>query len=390
MSQAKTRPESRDRIDTQLIHAGEPRIAGAVGMPIFQSSTFVYGGEANYHDLRYIRLNNTPNHQALHAKLATLEGAEAALVTASGMAAISTSLLTLLKTGDHIICQDCLYGGTRDFITQDLASLGVTHTFIDGDQPATWKAALRPTTRVIYVESLSNPLVQVTDLKAVVEFARAHNLTSLIDNTFATPVNFRPLEHGFDLSLHSGTKYLNGHNDIVAGVAIGRAELVERVKHKLDHLGGALDPHACVLLHRGLKTLALRVRQQNRNTLALARALERHPAVRQVNYPGLESHPQHARARALFPEGMGGVLSFELGGGVAAADRLVARLRIPIYTASLGGVETFITRPATTSHASMAPAERQRLGISDALVRVAVGIEAEEDLIADFSQALAG
>lgn len=391
MAPSQPRPDSRYRIDTQLIHAGEPRIAGAVGMPIFQSSTFVYGGEESYHDLRYIRLNNTPNHQALHAKLTALESGEAALVTASGMAAISTTLLTLLAPGDHIICQDCLYGGTRDFITQDLARLGVSHTFINGDQPASWEAALRPTTRILYVESLSNPLCQVTDLKAAAAFARAHNLVSVIDNTFATPVNFRPLEHGFDLSLHSCTKYLNGHNDIVAGAVIGRpgrAELVERIKHKLDHLGGALDPHACVLLHRGLKTLALRVRQQNQNTLALARFLERHPAVQRVSYPGLESHPHHARALALFPAGMGGVLSFELKGGVAAAERLVAGLRIPIYTASLGGVETFITRPATTSHAGMAPEERQRLGISDALVRVAVGIEAEEDLVADFAQAL--
>jgi len=378
------------RLDTLLIHAGEPmpRIEGAVSIPIFQSATFQYTGPADYHGLRYIRLNNTPNHLALHAKLAALENAEAALVTSSGMAAITTTLLTLLSAGDHLLIQDCLYGGTHDFVTRGLATFGMEYDFIDPDRPTSWEDKLRPRTRAIYVESLSNPLLQVADLESVVAFARAHGLVSIVDNTFTSPVNVRPPERGFDLSLHSATKYLNGHNDIVAGVVIGRQELVERIKRRLDLLGGSLDPHAAFLLHRGVKTLAIRVRHQNQSALEIAAFLEAHPAVSRVHYPGLESHPGHARARSLF-DGFGGMLSFELKGGLEAAERLVSRLTLAISAPSLGGVETLITRPATTSHAGMAPDDRLRLGITDGLVRLSVGIEAPEDLISDFEHALA-
>ena len=210
-------------IETKLIHAGEPqpRIGGAVSMPIFQSATFEYAGQDSYHDLKYIRLNNTPNHVALHQKLAALENAEAALVTASGMAAISTTLLTFLCAGDHLLAQDCLYGGTYDFITKDLPGWGIACDFIDGDNPDSWQRLLRPNTKAIYMETMTNPLLQVADLEAIVAFAREHGLVSIIDNTFASPVNFRPPERGFDLSLHSCTKYLNGHSDIVAGAVIG-------------------------------------------------------------------------------------------------------------------------------------------------------------------------
>jgi cystathionine beta-lyase/cystathionine gamma-synthase len=209
-------------IETKLIHAGEPEplIAGAVAMPIFQSATFAYRGERSYHDLRYIRLSNTPNHDVLHRKLAALENAEAALVTASGMAAISVTLLTLLRSGDHLLAQDCLYGGTHDLITTELPALGITTDFIDADDPASWRELLTPHTRAIYVETVSNPLMRVPDLKAAVDFASANGLVSVIDNTFASPINFRPAEAGFDLSLHSCTKYLNGHTDIVAGAVI--------------------------------------------------------------------------------------------------------------------------------------------------------------------------
>lgn len=377
-------------LDTRLIHAGEPmpRIEGAVSLPIFQSATFQYGGQADYHALRYIRLNNTPNHLALHQKLAALENAEAALVTASGMAAITTTLLTLLSSGDHLLAQDCLYGGTHDFVTRALPAFGMEYDFIDPDDPASWEAKLRPRTRAIYVETLSNPLLQMADLENVVAFARAHGLVSIVDNTFASPVNFRPPEHGFDLSLHSGTKYLNGHNDLVAGAVIGRGGLVEQIKRGLDLLGGSLDPHAAFLLHRGVKTLAVRVRYQNQSALQIARTLEAHPAVARVHYPGLESHPRHARARMLL-DGFGGMLSFELKGGLEAAERLLGRLTLPISAPGLGGVETLITRPATTSHAGMAPADRLRLGITDGLVRLSVGIEGTEDLISDFDRALA-
>lgn len=378
------------KLDTKLIHAGEPepRIAGAVAMPIFQSAMFEYGGETKYHDITYIRLNNTPNHLVLQQKLAALENAEAALVAGSGMAAITTALLTVLSAGDHLLVQSCLYGGTHDFVTRDLKSFGISYDFIDGNCPETWDAKVKPNTKAIYVETMSNPLLEIPDLEAVVRFAREHNLVSLIDNTFASPVNFRPPEHGFDLSLHSATKYLNGHSDIVAGVVIGRADLVEQVKHRLDHLGGSLDPHACFLLHRGVKTLGVRVRFQNQSALAVARFLESHPRVLRVNYPGLESHPQHQRARRLF-DGFGGMLSFELDGGVEAAERLMKNLRLPISAPSLGGVETLVTRPATTSHSGMSPEDRRRLGITDSLIRVSIGIEATEDLLADFEQALA-
>jgi len=376
------------RIETKIIHAGEPRprIQGAVAMPIFQSSTFEYESQSSYHDIKYIRLNNTPNHMVLHAKLAALENAEAALVTASGMAAISTTLLAVLSAGDHLLAQDCLYGGTHDLLTKDFAGFGLAYDFLHADA-SLWEPQLRPNTKAVYVEAMTNPTLQVADLKAVVAFAKAHGLVSIIDNTFASPINFRPSELGFDLSVHSGTKYLNGHSDIVAGAVIGRADLVERVKHKLDHLGGSMDPHAAFLLHRGMKTLALRVRYQNDSTLRLAQFLESHPRVNRVNYAGLESHPQHARARDLF-EGFGGVLSFAVTGDVAAAERVVQSVRLPIVAPSLGGVETLITRPATTSHAGMTPEDRARLGISDSLIRVSVGIEATDELIEDFDQAL--
>lgn len=377
--------KSYQHLATKLIHAGEPepRIYGAVTMPVFQSSTYEYAGR----DVRYIRLNNTPNHIALHQKLAALENAEAALVTASGMAAIATTLLALLSTGSHLLVQPGVYGGTYAFITQELPPLGITFDFLSGDSPQQWQNQLRPQTRAIYVETMTNPMLQVANLEAVVEFGRAHGLVTVIDNTFASPVNFRPPEWGFDLSVHSGTKYLNGHSDIVAGVVTGKAELVEQIARKLINFGGTLDPHACFLLHRGLKTLAVRVKYQNESAGRIARFLADHPAVAAVNYPGLQSHPHHRRASALF-DGFGGMLSFELKGGVDAAERFLQKVTLPMVAPSLGGPETLMTRPVTTSHSSMSPAERNRLGITDGLIRLSVGLEATEDLIADFEQAL--
>jgi len=382
-------PKSYKRIETKLIHAGEPDppILGAVCMPIFQSAMFEYRGEMSYHDLRYIRLNNTPNHLALHEKLAALENGEAALVAASGMAAISTALLAVLSSGDHLLAQGTLYGGTHDFITKDLPRLGISCDFIDGNDPDSWKSMLRPKTKAVYVETMTNPLLEVADLKAVVSFAKTHDLVSMVDNTFASPINFRPPEIGFDLSLHSCTKYLNGHSDIVAGAIIGRRQLVEKITHKLNHLGGTLDPHACFLLHRGMKTLAVRMRHQNESALEIAVFLDSHEVVERVNYPGLQDHPAHGRAKELF-DGFSGMLSFELKGGVEAAERFMSRATLPVVAPSLGGVESLLTRPATTSHSGMPHQERRRIGISDGLIRMSVGIEATEDLIADFSQAL--
>ena len=376
-------------IETRAVHAGEPRprLAGAITPPIFQTSTYLSGGESGYHDIRYLRLNNSPNHLALHAKLAALEGGESALVTASGMAAISTTLLGILKSGDHLLAQKGLYGGTHTFIAHELPDFGITVDFVDLNRPAEWARKLTPASRAFYVESMTNPLLEVGDLPAVVEFAQAKGLTTLIDNTLASPVNFRPLEIGFDLALHSATKYLNGHSDIVAGVIAGRRELVDKVKRKLDHLGATLDPHACFLLNRGIKTLPLRVHRQNRTALALAEMLRDHPAVTAVHYAGLAGHPTAARAKALFG-GFGGVLSFDHKDGADGAHRMISRLELAAEAVSLGGVETLVVLPAETSHVGLSVEERSEIGIGDGLVRVAVGIEGEDDLLADFERAL--
>ncbi len=372
-------------IDTQLVHAGEdgPRIAGAVRMPIFQSAMF----EHDDNPLRYIRYNNTPNQLVLNRKLAILEGAEEALVTGSGMTAITGALLSVLKPGDHLLAQNSLYGGTHNFVTTLMADLGIAVSFFDADNPDTWESYMTPHTRAVYVESITNPLLQVCDLEGIVSFAQASGLVSLIDNTFATPYNYRAVEAGFDLSLHSATKYLNGHSDLVAGAIMGSGELVRRSKNTLKHLGGALDPHACFLLHRGMQTLALRMRQHNESAFALARFLAEHSATRRVNYPGLTSHAQHDRAARLF-NGFGGMISMELTGGLDAALAFTDRVNLPILAPSLGGVESLITRPAISSHAGLTAEERADAGIRDDLIRISVGIEAAQDLIADFDQAL--
>jgi cystathionine beta-lyase/cystathionine gamma-synthase len=375
--------------ETQLIHAGAPeeRFGQAVTLPIFQTSTFEFTGETSYDAIKYGRLSNSPNHESLHQKIAQIEGAEAVVVAASGMAAISTTLLSLLRSGDHLLIQDQIYGGTFGFLTEDLPRWGITFDFVNGQKPETWASHIRSNTKLIYTESVSNPLLQVLDLAKTVAFARGHRLISVIDNTFLSPVNLRPIEWGFDIVVHSATKYLNGHSDICAGVVAGRKDLVQGIHHLLNHLGGSLDPHAAFLLDRGIKTLALRVRQQNHNALMLSRFLDSHPHVQRVYYPKLESHPNHA-LMTQFKEGVGGVFSFEVRGDTSFADRTIANLHLAISAPSLGGVETLITRPATTSHAALPPETRARIGIQDNLIRVAVGIESVEDLIADFDQAL--
>jgi len=375
------------RIDTIAIHTGDRRIGGAITTPIFQSAMFDYAGEQGYDAVRYIRLNNTPNHEVLDARLAALEGGEGAFVAASGMAAMSAVLLSVLSSGDRLLAFDQLYGGTHDLLSKDLPALGIQTDFIDGERPETWKARLTQRTRAILCEPITNPLVRVPDVAGAGAFAGEHGLVSIIDNTFATPVNFRPIERGFDLVHHSATKYLNGHSDIVAGAVVGRKALVEKALYKLNHLGGSLDPHACFLLERGLKTLPLRVRQHNANALAVAKFLGAHPKVVRVNYPGLETHPNHRRARELF-SGFGGMLSFELTGGVPAAESFLRSVTIPRHAPSLGGVESLVVRPVTTSHAGMSPEDRKAAGISDALIRMSVGLESADDLIEDLDHAL--
>jgi cystathionine gamma-synthase/cystathionine gamma-lyase/cystathionine beta-lyase len=379
-----------ESMETLAVHGGErrPGPEGSVVYPIYQGTVYSIEPGTEYHDIPYLRLNSTPSQRYLHDKLAVLEGAQAAVATASGMAAITTTLLSVLRAGDHLLASDCLYGGTHDFLTGHAEDLGWRYTFVDVQRPETWAAARTPQTRVFLCETITNPLMRVGLLRDIADFARREGLVSVIDNTFASPVNFRPLQAGFDLCVHSATKYLGGHSDLVAGAVMGDADLIGRVRRTLNLYGGSLDPHSGFLLARGIKTLALRVRAQNANALALAGFLAGHPQVTAVNYPGLTAHPDHRHAAGLL-SGFGGMLSLRLRGGETAAQDLLEAVRLPYVAPSLGGVETLITRPATSSHAGMSPEDLDRLGITPDLIRVSCGIEAAQDLIADFDQALA-
>ena len=378
-----------ESMDTVAVHGGEPRPGpdGSVVFPIYQGTVYETEPGAGYHDLKYIRLNSTPSQQYLHGKLAALEGAEAAVATSSGMAAVTSILLSLMRAGDHLIASECLYGGTHDFLTGHAADLGWTCSFVDAGRPETWAAARTGRTRVFLVETITNPLMRVGLLDRVAAFGRREGIVTVIDNTFASPVNFRPLQAGFDLVFHSATKYLGGHSDLVAGAVMGGGDLVEQVRKTINLFGGSLDPHAGFLLARGIKTLSLRVQAQNANALALARFLEGHPAVAAVNYPGLASHPDHAHAAELL-SGFGGMLSLRLHGGEQAAQALAGAVTLAYSAVSLGGVETLVTRPAATSHAGMSPQDRDSLGITGDLIRVSTGIEGTQDLVGDFAQAL--
>ena len=378
-----------ESMDTVAVHGGERRPGpdGSVVFPIYQGTVYETEPGAGYHDLKYIRLNSTPSQQYLHGKLAALEGAEAAVATSSGMAAVTSILLSLMRAGDHLIASECLYGGTHDFLTGHAADLGWTCSFVDAGRPETWEAARTDRTRVFLVETITNPLMRVGLLDRAAEFGRREGIVTVIDNTFASPVNFRPLQAGFDLVFHSATKYLGGHSDLVAGAVMGDTDLVERVRKTINLFGGSLDPHAGFLLARGIKTLSLRVQAQNANALALARFLEDHPAVAAVNYPGLASHPDHAHAAELL-SGFGGMLSLRLHGGEQAAQALAGAVTLAYSAVSLGGVETLVTRPAATSHAGMSPQDRDSLGITGDLIRVSTGIEGTQDLVGDFAQAL--
>jgi len=380
---------TRPRMETLAVHAGErrPGPEGSLVFPIYQSTVYSVPPGTPYHDIPYIRLSSTPSQRYLNDKLAALEGAEAGVATASGMAAVTAILLTLLRPGDHLLAGECLYGGTHDFLRKVAPEMGWSATFVDPARPDSWEAGMRPETRLFLVETITNPLMRVGRLREVATFARERGLVTVIDNTFASPVNFQPLSRGFDLVFHSATKYLNGHSDVVAGCVLGDEERVQRVRRTLNHFGGALDPHAAFLLSRGLKTLALRVRAQNENGLAMSRFLSSHPKVVEVNYPGLPTHPDHAHAREILA-GFGGMLSLRLAGGTEAAERLIGALRIPYHAPSLGGVESLITRPAATSHAGMSREERERIGVPDDLVRVSCGVESAEDLVEDFQRAL--
>lgn len=366
----------------------------SIAPPIYQTTTFRAASAEEFvkhaatpRDEQFYTRNANPTFRQAEAVIAALEGAEAALVTASGMAAVAAAALALLERGAHVVAQQFQYAGTSTLLRDLLPRYGVETTFIDQADPAAFEKALRPETRLMIVESPSNPLMRITDLRAVADLARARGIITLCDNTFATPLNQRPLEFGIDLVFHSATKFLSGHSDVSAGAVTGSAALVEKVWNTYLLTGPVLGPIDCWLLLRGLRTLPLRIRAHNENALALAQFLEKSPAVKAVYYAGLESHPQSKLARAQMT-GFGGVLSAELAGGFEAADRLISRLKLFARATSLGGVESLIVHPASMWVKAMSEEQLRHAGIAPGLVRISVGIESEHDLIDDFRQAL--
>lgn len=371
--------------ETQCVHSGaiKDTMNGGVNSPVFTSTAFGY---LDREQVAYPRYFNTPNQKAVVAKVCALEGAEDGVLFSSGMAAISTSLLAFLRAGDHVVMMDELYGGTHAFATREFPRLGLSCTFAPTDADAIC-AAVRENTKVIMIESPTNPLLSVVDIRAVAAFARQRDIVTVIDNTFATPLFQNPLGLGIDVVVHSGTKYLGGHSDICCGIAVTSADRAAAIRSLALSLGGSLNARTCALLERSLLTLALRVGRQTENAGALARHLAGHGAVRRVYYPGLASDRYHALARGQM-SGSGAMLSFELDGAAVDPDRFVRALRVIQPAVSLGGIESTICAPAVTSHAKMTPEERARVGISDSLLRLSVGIEHADDLIGDLEQAM--
>ncbi len=380
---------------TRTVHhpAAEVRLQ-PVATPVYQTTTYrateaeaiAEHSEEIGPPTFYTRYGN-PTIDVLERVVADLEGGERGLAFASGMAAVSTTLLTLLNPGDHVVAGSSLYTATAKLLTHDLAELGVATDFVSPDDPGAFARAVRSSTRILYLESPSNPLLSLTDLAAVCQIANRHGALTVVDNTFATPYNQRPLEQGVDVVLHSATKYLAGHSDVLAGCVVCGRERADKIWLKRTLLGGTLDPFAAWLVLRGLKTLALRVRQHNENAMLIARALESHPAVARVLYPGLPSHPQHSLAVRQM-SGFGGMLAFELRGGREAGIHLVESTRLAVLAVSLGSVESLIEHPASMSHSLLSDEELRRAGIPPGLIRLSVGIEDSEDLIADLKQAL--
>ena len=380
---------------TKCVHASrELNRTSAISPPIWQTTTFLAESSEHFAELAkavkpteyYSRYGN-PTHQQVEAVMATLEGGEAAMVTASGMGAISTSVLSLLDKGDHVVAQRNLYAGTASLLEDVLPRWGIECTFVDQTKAERWAEALRPNTKLIYAETPANPLMRLTDLQAVAALGKTRGITTIVDNTFATPINQRPLENGIDVVIHSGTKYLGGHSDVTAGVIIGSTAFIERAWRFHIVIGAALGPFDAWLLLRGIRTLGVRVERHNQNALVLARFFESHPKIQRVNYPGLESHPQHELARKQM-SGFTGVMSIELRGGYETAVRFIASLKLGSYAASLGGFETLLVHPAAMWGDTLTDAQRKAMEVGENLVRISVGLEDEQDLIDDFSQAL--
>ena len=369
---------------TIAVHAGanSDRNTGGINTPLILSSAYEYLDQP---EVRYPRYFNTVNHDAVAKKLCALEGAEAGMVLASGMAAISSLFLAILKQGDHVVFFDGLYGGTHDFVSSEFAPRGIEYDFA-GINATDIIAAVRENTRLIYVESPANPLMDIVDLAAIADFCRERGIVTAIDNTFASPILQNPVSLGFDLVMHSATKYLGGHSDLCCGALLGSKALMDKVLPQAIRYGGSPDAHLCWLLERSLKTLAIRVQRQSDNAMAVALALEGQRGIKAVLYPGLQSHRGHEIAKKQM-SGFGGMLSFELAEGI---DPVVyqRRLQLVVPAVSLGGVESTICQPVMTSHAKMPAAERHRLGITANLLRLSTGIEAVEDIVDDLLQAL--
>ena len=386
----ETPVDARLRPATSAIHAGEAaaRPGQPVVAPVVRSSTFHCSGSGGDAVLRYSRYGNNPNQESVAAKVAALEGTEAALALASGMAATAMTLLAVTEAGDHVVASRYLYGATQLLLADELPRRGITTTFVDPDDPASWSAALRPRTSVVLIELPTNPTLKVFDIGPAKRAAQQAGAILAADMTFATPVNLRAAEHGVDAVIHSATKYLGGHSDLIAGVVAGSRGLIERVARMMKLYGASIDPETAWLLERGIRTLPVRMERHNRSAHALAEWFEGVPGVRQVIYPGLASHPDHACASRML-DGYGGMLAIVLEGGGEAADRFCTSLQWAAVAPSLGGVETLVSQPRHTSHLNLAPAERSALGIDDAMVRISVGLEDLEDLKAEFAAAAA-
>jgi cystathionine beta-lyase/cystathionine gamma-synthase len=384
----------RFRQETEAVRGGTSidKKNGPLATPIYQTSTFEVTDmqeqlRVTPTDSFYTRYGN-PTNTAAEKAISELEGADAALLFASGMAAITTSILALVKAGDHIVAQRDIYGGVIKFLSRWLPKMGIETTFVDTNDIDQHERAIRPNTKLLHIESPTNPSVRVVDLEKIASLARKHGLTTTIDSTFATPINCRPAEWGIDVVLHSGTKYFGGHSDIICGIAAGRSDLIEQIHHARTTLGGCMDPHAAFLLLRGIKTLAVRVERQNESALRVAEFLSQHPKVTRVHYPMLKDHPDHAIARKQM-KGGGGVLSFEVEGTGADACRVAEALNLFTLAPSLGGVDSLVTIPVLTSHYMIDPELRRKMGVTEQMIRLSVGIEHVDDLIADLEKGLA-
>lgn len=372
-------------INTICTHAGEledTKFKGAVS-PLYMSTSYAF---EDVEVKRYPRYFNTPNQVALAKKIVALEHGEAALIFGSGMAAVSTALLAFLHKGDHVVFQHTLYGGTSNLVVEEFDKFGIEYSFTKNAKPESFAAEIKENTKVIYIETPSNPLLTVTDIRAIAKLAKERRLVSMIDNTFASPVNQNPIGMGIDVVLHSATKYMGGHSDILAGAAVASEEHIDKIFQIGKNLGGNLSDYTVWLLERSLKTMGLRVRAQNENAQFLAEFLEKHPQVERVYYPGLKSHPDYEIAKSQM-KGFGGMMSFELKDGLDFS-KFQKNLKLIKSSMSLAGVESTILSPSLTSHALVSEEEREKQGIKDGLLRFSVGIEEKEDLVEDLEQAL--